>query len=98
MTLKYNHSQINFCQIPNCIPSPRDLPWTHTFQYRNPFFQSAFSTKYDASHSFEKVYSNLMLKVLQLMHANAVHVNINLSPNKVRVFKRLKSAFLPFTK
>lgn len=30
------------------------------------------------------------------MHANAVHVNVNLSPNKVRVFKRLKSAYMFF--
>lgn len=30
------------------------------------------------------------------MHVNVVHVNVNLSPNKVRVFKRLKSAYIFF--
>lgn len=30
------------------------------------------------------------------MHVNVVHVNVNLNPNKVRVLKRLRSAYIFF--
>lgn len=78
-------------RFPTPFPAPVISFGLTLFSLETHFSQSAFSTKYDASYSFKKVYSNLMLKSPT---ANAV--NVNLSPNKVRVFKRLKSALYVF--